>query len=211
MAPSAIAAEGEAMTYEGSRPFVTPRALETHEIPGVVEQFRQGAKNALAAGIDGVEIHGANGYLLDQFLRDGNLMTNWDYNREKAEAVIANGEADLVSFGKLFIANPDLPERFQLNAPLNYEMHEYQFSDRSSSSVEAGTRKQVDDFNNHANWNVPGLIGEFNDFGNGPATWQYSVKAYNDAGLSWTMWSYKAARGLLPNSWGYYDPTFLPC
>ena len=219
VAPSAIAAAGEAMTYEGMHPYVTPRALETHEIPGIVEQFRQGAKNALAAGFDGVEVHGANGYLLDQFLRDGtnkrtdqyggsvenrsrlpmevteavvgvwgadrvgirlspsstfndmsdsnpkatfgyliealnrfglaylhllepseadirhggtaiptsyfrqmfkgNLMTNWDYDREKAEAVIAKGDADLVSFGKLFIANPDLPERFQLNAALN--------------------------------------------------------------------------------------------
>ena len=46
---------------------VTPRALETHELPGVIEQFRQGAKNAKEAGFDGVEIHGANGYLLDQF------------------------------------------------------------------------------------------------------------------------------------------------
>lgn len=219
VAPSAIAAKGEAMTYSGPRPFVTPRALETHEVPDIVEQFRQGAENALAAGFDGVEIHGANGYLLDQFLRDGtnqrtdhyggsienrarlhlevteavvsvwgadrvgmrlspsgtfnsmhdsnpkatfgylvealnrfdlaylhllepseadiryggtaspnsyfrplfkgNLMTNWDYDREKGNAVIASGDADLVSFGKLFIANPDLPERFRLNAPLN--------------------------------------------------------------------------------------------
>jgi N-ethylmaleimide reductase len=71
VAPSAIAAAGEAQTYEGPKPFVTPRALETGEIPGIVEQFRQGAENALEAGFDGVEIHGANGYLLDQFLRDG--------------------------------------------------------------------------------------------------------------------------------------------
>jgi N-ethylmaleimide reductase len=70
VAPSAIAPYGEAMTYEGMQPFVTPRALETNEIPGIVEQYRQGATNALAAGFDGVEIHAANGYLLDQFLRD---------------------------------------------------------------------------------------------------------------------------------------------
>jgi N-ethylmaleimide reductase len=50
---------------------VVPRAVETDEIPGLVEQFRKGAENAHAAGFDGVEIHGANGYLLDQFLRDG--------------------------------------------------------------------------------------------------------------------------------------------
>ncbi len=219
VAPSAIAPQGDAQTYEGPRPFVTPRALETHEIPGIVEQFRQGAQNALAAGFDGVEIHGANGYLLDQFLRDGtnqrtdqyggsienrarfhlevteavvgvwgaervgirlspsgtfnsmhdsnpkatfgylvealnrfglaylhlveaneadiryggtaipttyfrsifqgNLMTNGGYDREKGDAILASGGADLVSFGTLFLANPDLPKRFSLNAPLN--------------------------------------------------------------------------------------------
>jgi N-ethylmaleimide reductase len=219
VAPSAIAPTGEAMTYEGMKPFVTPRALETEEIPGIIEQYRQASKNALAAGFDGVEVHGANGYLLDQFLRDGTnqrtdqyggsienrarlllevtravveiwgadrvgvrlspsgtfndmrdsdpkatfgyavtalnafnlaylhllepseadlrhggtpvptsyfrplynglLMVNWDYDQEKAEMAIANGNADLVSFGKLFIANPDLPERFRAGAPLN--------------------------------------------------------------------------------------------
>ncbi|MEM9002317.1 MAG: alkene reductase [Cyanobacteria bacterium P01_F01_bin.86] len=219
IAPSAIAPKGDAMTYEGMQPFVTPRALELDEIPGIIEQFRQGAKNALEAGFDGVEVHGANGYLLDQFLRDGsnqrtdayggsvenrarlllevtqavvdvwggdrvgvrlspsstfndmsdsdpratfgyaiqalnsfnlaylhllepseadlrhggvpvptqefrplyqgNLMVNWDYDQTKGNAAIASGNADLVSYGKLFIANPDLPQRFQLNAPLN--------------------------------------------------------------------------------------------
>jgi N-ethylmaleimide reductase len=71
VAPSAIAAEGQAHTDDGLRDFVTPRALETAEIPAIVEQFRKGAENAKAAGFDGVEIHGANGYLIDQFLRDG--------------------------------------------------------------------------------------------------------------------------------------------
>ncbi|MBD2615123.1 alkene reductase [Nostoc punctiforme FACHB-252] len=70
LAPSAIAAKGEASTFEGPKPFVTPRALETSEIPQIVEQYRQAAANALAAGFDGVEIHAANGYLIDQFLRD---------------------------------------------------------------------------------------------------------------------------------------------
>lgn len=219
VAPSPIAPAGNASTYSGQQPFVTPRALATDEIPGIVEQYRQGAKNALAAGFDGVEVHGANGYLLDQFLRDGtnhrddayggavenrarlllevtqavidvwgsdrvgvrlspsstfndmsdsnpratfgyaikalndlrlaylhllepsesdrrhggtaiptrefrplydgNLMVNWDYDQEAGNAAIAAGEADLVSYGKLFIANPDLPQRFKLNAPLN--------------------------------------------------------------------------------------------
>ena len=71
VAPSAIAAAGEAMTFEGMKPFETPRALETDEIPGIVDQFRQGARNALEAGFDAVEVHGGNGYLLDQFVRDG--------------------------------------------------------------------------------------------------------------------------------------------
>lgn len=219
VAPSAIAAKGMASTYTGEQPFVTPRALETDEIPNIVDMYRQGAANALTAGFDGVEIHNANGYLLDQFLRDGtnhrtdryggsienrvrlplevleavidvwgadrvgirispsgtfndmtdsnpeahfgyfveqlnrynlaylhvvepseadlrhggtavptryfrpiyqgNLMVNWDYDFEKGNQAIADGNADLVAYGKLFIANPDLPERFRLNAPLN--------------------------------------------------------------------------------------------
>ena len=219
VAPSAIQPQGEAMTYDGMQPFVTPRALELDEIPGIVDQYRQAAKNAQEAGFDGVEVHGANGYLLDQFLRDGtnhrtdayggsvenrarlllevteavvevfggqrvgvrlspsstfndmtdsdpratfgyavqalnsfnlaylhllepsesdlrhggtaiptkefrplydgNLMVNWDYDQEAGNRAIASGDADLVSYGKLFIANPDLPERFEKNAPLN--------------------------------------------------------------------------------------------
>ena len=71
VAPSAIAPKGEAATYEGMKPFATPRALETDEIAGVIEDYARAAKNAMKAGFDGVEVHGANGYLLDQFLRDG--------------------------------------------------------------------------------------------------------------------------------------------
>ncbi|MBD2355893.1 alkene reductase [Tolypothrix sp. FACHB-123] len=219
IAPSAITPQGQAFTNEGFKPFVTPRALETSEIPGIVEQYRQAAVNALAAGFDGVEIHGANGYLIDQFLRDGtNQRTDeyggsienrvrflqeiveavtsvWDskrvgvrlspsgtfndmrdshpfetfgytaqvlnqfdlaylhiteytdadiryggtpiptnyirerytgtlivcggYTAETGNAVLANQQADLVAFGILFIANPDLPRRLALNAPLN--------------------------------------------------------------------------------------------
>ncbi|MFN2456152.1 MAG: alkene reductase [Pyrinomonadaceae bacterium] len=221
VAPSAIAAQGELFTGEGMKPFGTPRALETSEIPGIVEYFRTGAENALAAGFDGIEIHGANGYLLDQFLEDstnkrtdeyggsianrarlllevveattdvwgankvgvrlspggtfntmqdstpaatfgyvaeklgqfglaylhviepadkeaykvdgeivsatkhlgslfkGTIITAQGYDFESGTAAIARGDADLVAFGKLFIANPDLPARFRTGAPLN--------------------------------------------------------------------------------------------
>jgi N-ethylmaleimide reductase len=71
VAPSALPVEGEAFTSRGRVKLVTPRALETGELPGIVAQYRKGAENAKAAGFDGVELHGANGYLLDQFLRDG--------------------------------------------------------------------------------------------------------------------------------------------
>ena len=216
VAPSAIAAEGHAYTFDGRPDLVTPRALETEEISGVVEQFRQGAKNALAAGFDGVEIHGANGYLIDEFIEDGSnqrsdryggsienrtrfllevveavtsvwggnrvgvrlspsgenysmsdseradtfkcvvetlnsfnlayfhlmepnqwgsetgldaaffrpifqglLMVNGDYNRERGNKILRQGNADLISFGRPFIANPDLPGRLAIDAPLN--------------------------------------------------------------------------------------------
>lgn len=72
VAPSAIAPRGvSTYTPEGIKEVPTPRALATDEIPGIVEEFRLGARSALAAGFDGVEIHGANGYLIDQFLEDG--------------------------------------------------------------------------------------------------------------------------------------------
>ena len=69
VAPSAIAAAGHVSLVRPEKPFVTPRALDLSEIPGVIEAFRKGAENAKLAGFDGVEIHGANGYLLDQFLQ----------------------------------------------------------------------------------------------------------------------------------------------
>ena len=72
VAPSPIAIIGdEVHTPEGKKPYVVPRELLDEEIPGIVVGFRQGAENAKRAGFDGVEVHGANGYLLDQFLRDG--------------------------------------------------------------------------------------------------------------------------------------------
>jgi len=212
VAPSAIAPKGHVSLLRPQRPYVTPRALETAEIAGVINDFRRGAENAKAAGFDGVEVHGANGYLLDQFLQDGTnkrgdkyggsienrarlmlevtdaVVSVWGRGRvgvhlapradshdmgdsdlaatfgyvaselgkrkiaflcarestkaprlgpdlkaafggvyvaneglsyDDAQAVIAAGEADAVAFGKLFIANPDLPRRFSLGAPLN--------------------------------------------------------------------------------------------
>ncbi len=70
VAPSAIAPQGHVSLLRPQRDYVTPRALETDEIPGIVAAYRKGAENARRAGFDGVEIHGANGYLLDQFLQD---------------------------------------------------------------------------------------------------------------------------------------------
>lgn len=214
VAPSAIAPEGHVAALRPQRPYTVPRALETEEIPGIVEDFRVGARNAQRAGFDAVELHAANGYLFDQFMHDGsntrtdryggsienrarlllealdavltvwpadrvgihlNLMSNahsmHDSNpqalfsyvaeqldarnlafifarealdrgdnriapvvrrlfkgaiilndsltRESAEAAIGKGEADAASFGRLYIANPDLVERFRRGAPLN--------------------------------------------------------------------------------------------
>jgi 2,4-dienoyl-CoA reductase-like NADH-dependent reductase (Old Yellow Enzyme family) len=212
VAPSALAASGHVSLLRPQKPFVTPRALERGEIPGIIAAYRRGAENALRAGFDGVEVHGANGYLLDQFLQDSSNHRTDDYGgsianrarlhlevtdaaiavwgadrvgmhlaprgdshgmgdsnlratfgylatelgrrkiaficaRESLEAprigpdlkrafggaYIANqgftpaaaqtaldaGEADAVAWGKLFIANPDLPRRLLLGAPLN--------------------------------------------------------------------------------------------
>jgi hypothetical protein len=88
-----------------------------------------------------------------------------------------------------------------------YEMHEYKWN-QSEAVVEQGSVGQVNDFNNHASYNVPGYVGEFNDFGYGSATWTFSTNTYNNGGLSWTMWAYKATDGLVPDSWGFYDPSF---
>ncbi len=79
VAPSAIALQGHVSLLRPKREFVTPRTLETAEIPGIVEDYLQAAKNAKLADFDGVEIHGANGYLLDQFLQDGTNRRNDTY------------------------------------------------------------------------------------------------------------------------------------
>src|ERR1700739_2552935 len=106
VAPSAIAAEGYAYTKQGEVRFSVPRALELEEIPGIIEEFRLGAERAVRAGFDGVEIHGANGYLPDQFLQDGTHTRTDEYgggieNRarfllEVTQAVISVWGADRV-------------------------------------------------------------------------------------------------------------------
>lgn len=220
VAPSAVRLNGDHIhTPVGKQPYETPRALETAEIPGIVEDYRAAAARALAAGFDGIEIHAANGYLIDQFLQSrtnqrtdryggspenrfrildeilkavftvwpsgrvgihlapngnfndmgspdyretflyvagqlnryqlaylhvvdglefgfhglgepmtlaefrvvfsGNLMGNCGYTREKADDAIRRGDADLISFGRPYISNPDLVERFASGWPLN--------------------------------------------------------------------------------------------
>lgn len=212
IAPSAIAPPGHVSHIRPKQEFVTPRALETAEIPGIVEAFRRGAENAKRAGFDGVEIHGANGYLLDQFLQTstnqrtdeyggsienrarlhlevtdaviavwgagrvgmhiaprgdahgmgdedlgatfgylarelgrrkiaflfaresqedprlgpdlkrafgGPFIANQQLTPAEGAALLAAGEADAVSWGQLFIANPDLPERVASGSELN--------------------------------------------------------------------------------------------
>src|SRR5262249_9820774 len=79
VAPSAIGPAGHPSLLRPGRPFVTPRPLRREEIPGVVAAYKLGAENAHRAGFDGVEIHGANGYLLDQFLQDSTNRRTDDY------------------------------------------------------------------------------------------------------------------------------------
>ncbi len=100
VAPSAIGFEGEVFTFQGRKRVVTPRALETEELPGVVEQFRRAAENAREAGFDGVELHGSNGYLLDQFLRDGSNQRTDAYggsleNRARFPLEVARAVVDI--------------------------------------------------------------------------------------------------------------------
>jgi endoglucanase len=90
-----------------------------------------------------------------------------------------------------------------------YSMHEYQFGG-NTQTVLNGSTNQITDFNNHKSWNVPDYIGEWNDMGNGAACYDQSIYLYNNDGISWTMWAYKATAGLVPNGWGWYDPTYWP-
>jgi 2,4-dienoyl-CoA reductase-like NADH-dependent reductase (Old Yellow Enzyme family) len=106
VAPSAVAAKGHVSLIRPLKDFVTPRALDVTEIPGIVEDYRRAAENAQAAGFDGVEIHGANGYLIDQFLQDSTNKRSDEYggpveNRvrfllEVTDAVVSVWGADRV-------------------------------------------------------------------------------------------------------------------
>ena len=218
VAPAAVAAQGKAFVEAGFLPYEVPRALDARNIPTIVEQYRTAAINARKAGFDGIQIHGAHGYLLDSFLRDGfndrtdeyggtvegrarflldvvaavvevigadrtavrispntkagdmsdsnpgatygylvdklntldvawldiivgdnmvdrdppgaldigvlarqfdgALMLNHGFTRELAMEAVDNGEAEMIGFGRAYIANPDLVERLRRNAPL---------------------------------------------------------------------------------------------
>ncbi|KAK7855965.1 12-oxophytodienoate reductase 1 [Quercus suber] len=138
----------------GGVDFTPPRRLRIEEIPQIVNDFRLAARNAIEAGFDGVEIHGAHGYLIDQFIKDqvndrtdqygGSLENRCRFALEIVEAIsneigadredgnkaIVENRADLVVYGRLFLANPDLPKRFKLNAPLNkYNRDTFYISD----------------------------------------------------------------------------------
>ena len=216
VAPSAIKPTGKAFTYQGLVDYVEPRALEASELPAIIQDYAHASQCAMDAGFDGVEIHAANGYLLDQFLRDGtnkrtdnyggsienrlrlllevtqavvgiigadrvgvrlspvnpfndmhdsspqalfnavtealnpfNLaylhvieggmggdavdfdfaalrklfnnayMANLGFDKARGNAAIASGHADCIAFGVPFLANPDLVERYKIDAPLN--------------------------------------------------------------------------------------------
>jgi N-ethylmaleimide reductase len=229
VAPSAVKPDGQAFTPEGMKDFVEPRALETKEIPAIIEDYTRAAQNAMEAGFDGVEIHGANGYLIDQFIQDstnkrddqygdsvenrarfalevteavtkaigskkagirlspsgefndmhdsnakhtftyvidqlnqfdlaylhlvepltdvseldnylsevtpyfrtvydGTLIICGGYDKESGNKVLEKDHADLVAYAQLFLANPDLPKRFAVNAPLNEPNSETYYS-----------------------------------------------------------------------------------
>ena len=108
VAPSAIAAQGTVSLVRPQKPYVVPRALETEEIPGVVAAYQQGARNAKTAGFDGVEIHGANGYLIEQFLiaksntrtdrYGGSLQNRARFALEVTDAVLEIWDADRVGY-----------------------------------------------------------------------------------------------------------------
>ncbi len=106
VAPSAIAATGHVSLIRPEKAFVIPRALELSEISGIIEAFRRGAQNAQTAGFDGVEIHGANGYLLDQFLQDGTNQRTDEYggsveNRARLHLEVADAAISVFGAGRV--------------------------------------------------------------------------------------------------------------
>lgn len=126
LAPSVVPFEGVALTKDGWQPASPHRALELSEIPGIIEDFRVAAQRAKDAGFDGVELHGANGYLVDQFIQDGTNRRTDAYGgtvekrarflREATEALISVWGADRVGvrvspsgeWGGIFDSNPDV-------------------------------------------------------------------------------------------------------
>jgi 2,4-dienoyl-CoA reductase-like NADH-dependent reductase (Old Yellow Enzyme family) len=121
---SAIAAKGDVSLLRPKRPFPMPRALETDEIPGIVAAYRRGAENAKKAGFDGVELHGANGYLLDQFLQDSTNRRTDAYGgtREKrARLMLEVTDAAIEVWG---------PERVGMHLAPRGDAHDMGDSDR---------------------------------------------------------------------------------
>ena len=108
VAPSAIAIDGVTRTYDGKKPYPVPRALGTDELSSVIEEFVQGAKNAIAAGFDGVELHAANGYLLHEFLSPASNRREYSYggspeNRARFVAEVVEAVADAIGAGRVGI------------------------------------------------------------------------------------------------------------
>lgn len=105
VAPSAIRPAGQAFTYEGLQDYVEPRALDADELPAIVQDYVHATKCAVAAGFDGVEIHAANGYLLDQFLRDGSNQRTDEYggsfeNRARLLMEVTQAVVDVIGADK---------------------------------------------------------------------------------------------------------------
>lgn len=103
--PSAVAAAGDTHTPNGKKAYVVPRALDAAELPGIVDDYRRATENALRAGFDGVEVHAANGYLLDQFLRDGSNQRSDDFggsieNRMRFPLMVAKAVSEIAGPGK---------------------------------------------------------------------------------------------------------------
>ncbi|QWC86528.1 alkene reductase [Nocardioidaceae bacterium] len=108
VAPSAIAAPGQMVTADGQKDHPEPRALEESEIPGVVEEYAHAARNAVAAGLDGVEVHAANGYLIHQFLAPGSNTRDDAYggspeNRARFAIEVTRAVADAIGAEKVGI------------------------------------------------------------------------------------------------------------
>lgn len=94
-----------------------------------------------------------------------------------------------------------------------YETHAYPWpanaktGEPHEAQAERVVNNTVSDFNAHKAWNVPGYVGEFNPLENSAGPWGYAIDAFNAAGLSWTMWSYKSSNSPAPNHWGWYVRT----